>query len=142
MGSLIKILLAAILTAFTGRIAHRLEAAPKKSTVIVSPSGFSFDTAGGVSNRFITPNGDRLNDVVVFTVNNPRDSEVTGTIYDLKGSEVARMTAGPTSASLPADAETLMWDGKMGGQPVSGGIYIYLLKSEDTVVSGTVVVVR
>ncbi len=137
MKTALKILLAATLTTFLGHV----EAAQKKSTLIVAPNGFSFDSANGISNRFITPNTDTFNDSVVFTFENPRDSEVTGSIYDLKGAEVARMIAGPTGAPVSASQSTLLWDGKMGGQTVNVGVYIYVIRSEDTVVSGTLVVV-
>ncbi|PCI36620.1 MAG: hypothetical protein COB53_08935 [Elusimicrobia bacterium] len=140
MKTAIKILLAAILIATTGRVANHVEAAAKKSTRVTGPNGFSFDSSSGVSNRFITPNGDTFNDTVVFTFENPRDSAVSGSIYDLKGAEVARLTIGPTPPSVTQS--TLEWDGRMGGQAVNGGLYIYVILSEETVVSGTLVVVR
>lgn len=140
MKTTIKILLAAVLTAFTGRLANRLEAAPKKSSRVYGLNGFSFDSGSGISNRFITPNGDTFNDSVIFTFDNPRDSSVTGSIFDLRGHLVANLAVGPTI--IASTQATLMWDGKMGGQAVSGGIYIYVIQSEETVVSGTVVVIR
>jgi len=97
-------------------------------------SGFTFNSAG-ISNRFITPNGDGKNDVVVFTFDNPRDSTVSGKIYDLKGAEVAGMEPGPL-------ANTLVWDGKSGGRPVPGGVYIYQIQAEGQVHNGTVVVIN
>lgn len=101
--------------------------------------GFDFNPGGGVSNRLITPNADGFNDNVVFTFANPRDSRVDGTIFDIKGKEVASMVAGPP-ANFPN--ETLLWDGKSNGQPVANGVYIYQLFSEDTVHTGTLVVIK
>ncbi|MFH1723900.1 MAG: gliding motility-associated C-terminal domain-containing protein, partial [Elusimicrobiota bacterium] len=95
---------------------------------------FTFDTAG-VSNRLITPNGDGLNDSVVFTFDNPRDSAVSGKIFDLKGARVADMFPGPV-------ADSLEWDARGGGQVVPGGVYIYQIEAEDSVSNGTVVVIR
>jgi gliding motility-associated-like protein len=96
--------------------------------------GFNFDTAN-LSNRMLTPNGDGKNDAVVFTFDNPRASEVKGRIFDLKGAEVATMVPGPVSNSL-------MWDGKAGGNVVPGGVYIYQLESEEKTFNGTVVVIK
>ena len=97
------------------------------------PAAFSFDPNSGISNRLITPNGDALNDRVVFSFNNPRDSDVSGRIYDIKGAEVAAMTAG---------TDTLIWDGKSGGQAAPSGVYIYVIRAEDKVYSGTLVVIQ
>lgn len=99
------------------------------------PLAFSFD-ASGVSNRLITPNGDGLNDAAVLSFSNPRDSSVRGRIYDLRGSFVSDMTAGPTPSL------TLQWDGKGSGGAVASGIYVYVLEAEEKVFTGTLVVVR
>ncbi|MFA6094004.1 MAG: hypothetical protein WC986_13780 [Elusimicrobiota bacterium] len=96
--------------------------------------GFTFNAAG-ISNRMITPNNDGMNDIVVFTFDNPRDSKVTGKIFDLKGAFVGDMTPGPI-------AQSLMWDAKAGGKPVPGGVYIYQIESEDKTINGTVVVIK
>ena len=101
----------------------------------LSPAGFSFNPASGVSNRMLTPNGDGKNDFVVFTFNNPKDSQVTGKIYDLQGRLVAEMSPGPVSNSLE-------WNGKAGGQAVPGGIYIYQIQAEGKTFNGTIVVIR
>ena len=39
--------------------------------------------------------GDGLNDAAVFVFDNPRDSAVTGKIYDVSGAFVSEMSAGP-----------------------------------------------
>jgi gliding motility-associated-like protein len=97
--------------------------------------GFAFNVAG-VSNRFITPNGDSKNDNVVFTFDNPRDSAVVGKIFDMRGHVVvSNLPAGPVSNSL-------MWDGTANGRPVPGGVYIYQIQSEGQTYNGTLVIIK
>lgn len=93
-----------------------------------------FDISG-LTNRAITPNGDGLNDTTVFTFDNPRDSAFSGKIYDLSGAFVADMAPGPL-------ANTLQWDGKAGGRTVSGGAYVYQIRSEEKTFNGTLLVIR
>ena len=102
--------------------------------VIIAPKGFSFS---GVSNRFISPNGDSKNDIAIFQFDNPQFSDVTGKIIDMKGMVVATLTPGPVNPSTQ-----LMWDGKAGGGPAPGGVYIYVIAAEGKIFSGTVVVIR
>lgn len=99
------------------------------------PLAFSFDPKSGLSNRFLTPNGDGKNDTVVFSYSNPRDAAVSGRVVDLKGANVAELSAGTA-------ADTLVWDGKAGGQAVPGGVYIFIIQGETLVYTGTLVVVR
>jgi hypothetical protein len=97
--------------------------------------GFSFNQAG-VSNRFLTPNGDGKNDEVVFTFDNPRDAAVAGKILDASGHVIAgSLPAGPVSNSL-------VWDGTAGGRAVPGGVYIYVIQAEGQTFSGTVIVIK
>ncbi|MBI3298921.1 MAG: gliding motility-associated C-terminal domain-containing protein [Elusimicrobia bacterium] len=98
------------------------------------PLAFSF-TKAGLSNRFITPNGDGRNDVIVFRYSNPRDILVSGRVVDLKGARVAELAAGTV-------ADTLVWDGKAGGGAVPSGVYIYVIEGGSSVFTGTLVVVR
>jgi gliding motility-associated-like protein len=97
--------------------------------------GFSFNAAG-VTNRFITPNGDGKNDFTVFKFDNPRSSEVSAKIFDSRG----RLVIG----SLPAGPflDSLMWDGKVNGQVVPSGVYIYQLECEDQTYTGTVIIIK
>lgn len=110
-----------------------LLAASLKAAYLPSPKGFSFTA---VSNRFITPNGDGRNDVVVFTFANPRFAEVTGRIYDIQG----KLVTGSLSAGPQADS--LAWDGKSGGAPVPNGLYVYVIEAEGLAIRGLVTVVR
>ncbi|OGR97838.1 MAG: hypothetical protein A2V88_11110 [Elusimicrobia bacterium RBG_16_66_12] len=97
--------------------------------------GFAFNQAG-VSNKLVTPNGDGKNDSVVFTYDNPRDSQVIVRLLDIRGKVVVSdLTAGPVSNSK-------VWDGIAGGRAVPGGIYIYQIESEGRVYSGTIVIVK
>lgn len=111
----------------------------------------------GALNRIITPNADTKNDFSIHCVENPKDSGLSGKIYDLRGHFVANMlrlrntgggativqckaTFPPQSAVNIMDAMT--WDGRAGGAAVGSGVYVYRIEGEDTAVTGTVVVAR
>jgi len=98
-------------------------------------SSFVFDPAG-LTNRFITPNGDGKNDYTVFKFDNPTSAEVTGKIFDSRGRLVA--------ASLPQGPfqDSLMWDGTANGRPVPSGVYIYQIECDGKTVNGTVIVIK
>ncbi|MBI5246489.1 MAG: gliding motility-associated C-terminal domain-containing protein [Elusimicrobia bacterium] len=97
--------------------------------------GTVFDLSN-ISGRAITPNGDGLNDVVIFTYDpGPGNENVTGRIYDVMGSHVADMTAG----LVP---NTLVWNGRSGGRTVGSGAYIYRIQGGGKTYTGTVVVAR
>ncbi|MBI4423097.1 MAG: gliding motility-associated C-terminal domain-containing protein [Elusimicrobia bacterium] len=100
---------------------------------VARASEFALD-AGGVSNRYLTPNGDGLNDEVVFRFDNPRDSQVLGRIYDLQGGLVATLSQ--------KDRYSMEWNGKANGRAVPGGLYVYQLEGDGRRFSGTLVVVR
>jgi len=89
----------------------------------------------GLSNRLITPNNDGKNDAVTIIYDNPRDSFVSGKIYDLKGAFVSEMRSGNIT-------NTIEWDAKANGQTVPGGVYIFQIEAESKVYNGTVVVVK
>lgn len=99
------------------------------------PAGFNFDRASGLTNRILTPNGDRLNDWAVFRCDNPRGSEVSGRVYDLKGAVVSALVPGPL-------ADSLMWDGRSNGRPVPSGVYLYFIEAEGRAFTGTLLVLR
>jgi hypothetical protein len=112
-----------------GALPSALGAAPSPG---LRPLEFTFS---GASNSFLTPNGDALNDDVVFSYSNPRDSSVAGKVFDLRGSEVSGMTHGP-------GVNQLRWDARSAGALVPGGIYIYSVESEGRTYRGTLVVIR
>lgn len=97
-------------------------------------AGFNLDLSG-VSNRALTPNGDGLNDTVVFTFDNPRDSAFSGRILDMRGGLVSELRRGPVDNSL-------LWDGRSAGRVVPRGVYLYRIQGEGRTFSGTVVVIR
>jgi hypothetical protein len=104
----------------------------------------------GPLSRIVTPNGDGLNDLIFFCFENPQDSDISGKIYTLLGTEVS--STGPRSnrtallgAGCPASvirAQYSTWNGMAGNERISSGVYVYRIKSEDQVFSGTVIVVR
>lgn len=102
---------------------------------VARDAAFNLD-AGGVSNRAITPNGDGLNDTVVFTFDNPKDSAFNGKLFDVRGRFVSDMRPGPIAGS------SLLWDGKAGGVVVPRGVYLYQIQAEGRTFNGTVVVIR
>jgi gliding motility-associated-like protein len=94
--------------------------------------GFTFN---GVSNRFITPNGDGHNDNVAFRFTNPRDSGGSIKIYDVRGRPVASIAVNPGDSFE-------VWDARVNGSVVPGGVYIYVITVEGSTYSGAVVVIR
>ena len=115
----------------------------------VFAQGASFRFFGPLS-RILTPNGDGRNDLAIFCFDNPSDSETTGKVYSLLGSEVAAMgpRLTPSLAGCPAGVfpgqsnQSLTWDGRSNGSTVRSGIYIYRITAEQKVYSGTLIVVR
>jgi hypothetical protein len=110
----------------------------------VRVSAFSFS---GVSNRFITPNGDGRNDNVAFSFANPADSAGSVKIYDLRGHLLTTIPINsggslfcPTGDSVNSGCP--MWDGRVNGSAVSSGVYIYVVAVENVVASGALVVIR
>ena len=95
---------------------------------------FSFS---GVSNRFLTPNGDGQNDNVAFKFSNPADSAGTVKIYDLRGHLLTTI-----AINAGTGATSAVWDGRVNGQVAATGVYIFVIAVESVVASGAVVVVR
>ncbi|MFI5363341.1 MAG: T9SS type B sorting domain-containing protein [Elusimicrobiota bacterium] len=96
--------------------------------------GFAFN---GVSNRFLTPNGDHRNDNVAFNFSNPFDASGSVKIYDMRGH---LLTTIPITAGT--GATSVVWDGHVNGTVVPMGVYIYVLSVQDVTASGALVVVR
>jgi hypothetical protein len=98
-------------------------------------AGAVFDVSN-LSSRVITPNGDGLNDTVIFTYDpGPNNVVPTGKIFDLRGSQVADMVPG----IVP---NTLTWNGFMNGIPVRSGVYVYRITGDGKTFTGTIVVAR
>ncbi|HXS99433.1 MAG TPA: gliding motility-associated C-terminal domain-containing protein [Elusimicrobiota bacterium] len=110
----------------------------------VRATGFSF---GGVTNRFITPNGDGRNDNIAFRFSNPSDSAGSIKIYDLRGHLVTTISINSGGAvSCPTgtigNPGCPSWDGRVNGAAVASGVYIYVIQVENVTVSGALVVIR
>ncbi|MDX6771119.1 MAG: gliding motility-associated C-terminal domain-containing protein [Elusimicrobiota bacterium] len=98
-------------------------------------AGAVFDLSN-LSGRVVTPNGDGLNDTIIFTYDpGPNNAAVSGRIYDLNGGFVADMRPG----LVP---NTLVWDGKMNGRAATSGVYVYRVSGDGKTFTGTVVVAR
>jgi hypothetical protein len=97
--------------------------------------GAVFDLSN-ISGRVVTPNGDGLNDNIIFTYDpGPRNAVVRGKIYDMTGAFVADMEAG----LVP---NTIVWNGKMNGRAATSGVYVYKIEGDGKTYTGTVVVAR
>jgi len=101
---------------------------------VLRDQGLSFDVSQ-ISNKVLTPNGDGRNDKTTFLFDNPRDASFTGKIYDRQGAYIADMVPGVL-------ANSLQWDARGGGNVVPGGVYVYQIRGEGKVFSGTLLVVR
>ena len=126
----------------TTRIAAAVLALAGLSALLAQGGGFQFR---GLLSRVITPNGDGINDFAIFCFDNFSDSDVSGKIYTLYGAEVADMTRqDPALAGCPAGnrPQSMSWDARSNGAIVHGGIYIYQIKSEGLVFTGSLAVVR
>ncbi len=104
----------------------------------------------GPLSRIVTPNGDGLNDLIFFCFENPQDSDISGKIYTVLGTEVASIgpranRTGIAGVGCPASiirAQYATWNGMADNERIRSGVYVYRIKSEDQVFSGTVIVVR
>ena len=104
----------------------------------------------GPLSRVITPNGDGVNDLAFFCFENPQNSDISGKIYSLLGTEVAligprRDRTGAAGAGCPASiiqAQYTTWGGTANNARVRNGLYVYRILSEDQVFTGTLLVVR
>jgi len=86
--------------------------------------------------KYLTPNGDGINDEISFVIENPKESIISGCIYDITGAFVSDF-------QWQGDNSLLKWDGKgLNGTIVREGIYIYKIKAEDKEINGTIVVLK
>lgn len=105
--------------------------------------GFRFH---GPLARVITPNGDQRNDLAFFCFDNPSDSDVSGKVFTLLGSELASLGARASTAGSACPGgflpQRLTWDGRAGGAFVRSGVYVYRITAEGRSFAGTLLVVR
>ncbi|HBE88645.1 MAG TPA: hypothetical protein DDW67_05835 [Elusimicrobia bacterium] len=90
-------------------------------------------------NRLVTPDGNHRNDTFVFQCYNPSELLVRGEIFDLKGRKVADMTL--KNISLTDSYYSMEWNPNLGMR-AAGGVYIYQVTVGESVLKGTVVVIR
>jgi len=94
----------------------------------------------GVTPSIFSPNGDGVNDVVYFSLDNPTLANVAGKVLDCSGGDVADLA--PAGAFAPTP-DSLMWDGRdREGRIVRSGPYVFQIQAEGQVIGGVVVVVR
>lgn len=127
----------------TGKLNKKIGgAAISLAAVLLSASALPAAVSVGNSralNKLVTPNGDDRNDTFMFKCHNPSELAVKGEIFDLKGRKVADMEL--KSISLTDSFYNIEWDPNLGMR-AAGGVYIYQVTVGETVLRGTVVVVR
>lgn len=78
--------------------------------------------------KFVTPNGDGINDYLIF---NGLSGDFSIKIVDIKGNLIRQIDDKP------------YWDGKdKKGKDVSGGVYFYQLKLDKEIIKGTIIIAR
>ena len=105
--------------------------------VTAASQSFGGLTLTEVAPRVVTPNGDSLNDVVLFRFDDTLAGlPVESAILDIHGAKVGSMT-------LANNDTWLVWNGKdESGRALPAGIYIYSIKIGQKRATGTVVVAR
>lgn len=94
----------------------------------------------GVIPRLFSPNGDGINDVVFFALDNPTLADVSGRVIDSSGGEVAELAPAGPSGPTP---DSLVWDGRdRSGRIVRSGPYLFEIQGGGRRISGVVVVVQ
>ncbi|KAF0127545.1 MAG: hypothetical protein FD189_19 [Elusimicrobia bacterium] len=111
------------------------------AALLLAPALMAAVTVGSsrALSRLVTPNGDSRNDTFVFQCHNPSELLVKGEIFDLKGRKVADMTL--KEISLTDSYYKMEWNPNLGMR-AAGGVYIYQITVGETVIKGTVVVIR
>ena len=97
--------------------------------------------------KTFTPNGDCINDYFTIRFDNPKDSIISGLVFDMTGREVAdfkAIEANADSCTTSFSVSSISWDGKdRNGNPVDAGVYFYQVKTSEGVrKSGTIVIAR
>ncbi len=124
---------------YSGDKINEMVTTPQKSTVFQSPKlvenqsqRFKFEE---ISPNPFTPDNDSINDKVGFKYSNPENLDVTIKIFDLNGTVVKDIDIVPN--------EQPVWDGTNNQNVfVEGGLYLYVLKSGDTTIRGTIILAK
>lgn len=102
----------------------------------IQPDHANFELSRVLPDKIITPNGDGINDEVNFIFANPKESIVSGCVYDITGALVADLV-------WSGDNSSLKWDGRdKNSNVVREGIYIYQIRAEGKAVNGIVIVLK
>ncbi|MFA5857697.1 MAG: gliding motility-associated C-terminal domain-containing protein [Elusimicrobiota bacterium] len=130
----------AIVKGYSVNKLNEIVANPQKTTVRLSQKkgemnqGDVFKFEEAAPNPF-TPNGDNVNDKIFFKYQNPHGVKVEIRIYDFTDTLVKTIV--PTDDTKPS------WDGTNDNDTLSeGGIYVYVLKVEETVIKGTIILAK
>ncbi len=107
---------------------------------LIGLSGVAAVNSASVYPRLISPNGDGINDLVFFVLENNTAAPAQGTIYNAQMLKVADVRE---STVFMLNRTILVWDGKdESGSVVNAGIYIYKVQVGNDAFTGTVGVVR
>jgi hypothetical protein len=113
------------------------------ATLVATPTAalcLSLNPSTGVVPRIFSPNGDGINDMVFFIVENPTQSFVSGVVLDMTGAQVALLSPAQNNTPTP---DSLVWNGRdENGHVVPSGPYVYRIDGDGSVLSGVVVVAR
>ena len=114
------------------------------SSVVRSFSGWESPQASGFrlkegspSPRIFTPNGDTINEKVIFRYENDEESSIVCWIYDIRGAVVRQLDVVETGEN------EFFWDGKdENNDLVPSGVYIYQIEVEGKTINGTIVLAK
>jgi len=99
-------------------------------------SGFRLEE-GSPSPRIFTPNGDTINEKVIFRYENDEESSIVCWIYDIRGAVVRQLDVVETGEN------EFFWDGKdENNDLVPSGVYIYQIEVEGKTINGTIVLAK
>lgn len=88
-----------------------------------------------VSQRILTPNGDGINDRVIFNVTAPEAGSIETSVVNARGRRIAGLIPGPQGH--------FEWDGKDSqGRVVESGVYLVQISQESALWSGVVAVAK
>ncbi len=111
------------------------------------PIAGDFNVVSMEPGKIFTPNGDCINDYFTIRFDNPKDSIISGLVFDMTGRELADFKAIDANASnctVTFSQNSISWDGRdRSGNPVDAGVYLYQIKTSEGIRrNGTIVVAR
>jgi hypothetical protein len=88
-----------------------------------------------MNGRILTPNGDGVNDSVVFNLADTPAGLPRAQVYDVRGRRVAELA--------PVSPTQLRWDGRdYAGRAVESGVYLVQISEDSALWNGVVAVAR